>query len=145
MIDPDSDTARLAAHRKASSAIGGIPPHPSAMGYIHIDRVETDMDLRTRLVDLGWRPPVKPVDQPQCPTVAWMHPTSDLATTDPTAYTGLSAGKPRELVLKQDVVDHIDWLEHGIDEWRTYAIEAGKQLKAARDALAAAEIGRAMP
>lgn len=100
-------------------------------------QIHDDHALRTRLVELGWRPPAKPVDQPQCPTVAWMHPKANLASTDPTAYTGLSTGKPRELVLKNDVVDHIDWLEHGIDEWRTYAIEAGKQLKAARDELAA--------
>lgn len=204
-IDPDSDTARLAAHRRLHNI--GLPPHPDVeaakhlrqeaamlvsqavgevdsivtanpVGYSDFGRnprrnhndkhaftlreakqrasyaakllreawemldpsmsrppqIRDDHALRTRLVELGWRPPAKAVDQPQCPTVAWQHPArSDLVTSDPNAYTGLSTGKPRELVLKNDVVDHIDWLEHGIDEWRAYAVEAGKQLKAARD------------
>lgn len=98
-------------------------------------QIHGDHALRTRLVELGWRPPVKPIDQPQCPVVAWLHPNAALATTDRNTYTGLSAGKPRELILKDDVLDHIEWLELGIDEWRTYAIEAGKKLKLARDEL----------
>jgi len=137
-IDRDSDAYRLEQHRKASSAIGGARMNPAEFGWVHIDRIDTDMDLRTRLVDLGWRPPAKPVDQPQCPTVAWQHPArADLVTSDRHAYTGLSAGQPRALVLEDDVVDHIDWLEHGIDEWRAYAVEAGRLLKIARDELAA--------
>ena len=120
-VDQDSDTARMAMHRKASAALGGIPPNPATMGWVHIDSIDTDPNLRTRLVDLGWRPPAKPVEEAQCPTVAWMHPTADLVTVDPSAYTGLASGAPRGLVLKSDVVDHIEWLEHGIDEWRDYA------------------------
>lgn len=64
--------------------------------------------------------------------VAYMHPTCDMVTTDPAAYTGLQSGSPRELVLKSAVIDHIDRLERSIDEWRTYATEAGRQLAAAR-------------
>jgi hypothetical protein len=208
MIDRDSDTARLAAHRALHNI--GLSPHPDVLeakrlqqeaallvsqavyevdtivtanpvGYSdfgtnprrnHNDKrsftmkdakhrakhaakllreawemldpsasmppkIHSDHALRTRLVELGWTPPRKSIEQPQCPVVAWMHPKATLATTDPTAYTGLSSGKPRELLLKQDVMDHIDWLEHGIDEWRTYAIEAGRKLKAARDDLQA--------
>lgn len=134
-IDPDSDTARLEAHRKLHNI--GLPPHPHAQAAFNLDLLDTDLALRTRLVELGWRPPARPVDQPQCPTVAWMHPTAELATTDPDAYTGLSAGKPRELIFKSHLIDHVDWLEHGIHEWRTYAIEIGRQLKVARDQLAA--------
>ena len=97
-------------------------------------------DLRTRLIDLGWTPP-NPHTIEHITTVAWQHPArADLVTCDPTAYTGLSAGKPHELVRKDAVLDRIDWLEHGVDEWRTYAIELGKQLKAARDTIAAARI-----
>jgi len=136
-IDPNSDSARLAAHRKASSALGGIPPHPSTGGWVHIDSIDTDHALRTRLVDRGWTPPNAHTIEP-IPTVAWQHPArADLVTSDPHAYTGLSAGKPHELVQKDAVYDRMDWLEHGVDEWRTYAIEAGKQLMAARDEIAA--------
>jgi hypothetical protein len=86
--------------------------------------IHDDHALRTRLVELGWRPPVKPVDQPQCPTVAYQHPTShDCISTNPLAYSGA-----KQLILKDDVVDHIDWLEHGIDEWRALAIECQKKL-----------------
>lgn len=138
MSNLDSDEARLAAHRKLHNI--GLQPHPDTSDIFNLGEIETNRKLRTRLIELGWRPPAKPVDQPQCPTVAWMHPIASLVTIDPNAYTGLSAGKPRELVLKNDAVDHIDWLELGIDEWRTYAVEIGKQLKQARDDLAALKV-----
>lgn len=75
------------------------------------------------------------MDKPQVPTVAWMHPNADLATTVPDAYTNLSAGPARELVFKSDVCDHIDWLEHGIDEWRMAALAAMQQVNDLRQQL----------
>lgn len=130
-IDPDSDEARLAAHRKLHNI--GLPPHPDSRDTFRMADLETSHDLRARLVDLGWTPP-NPHTIEAIPTVAWQHPVrADLVTTDPNAYTGLSAGKPPELVRKDAVYDRIDWLEHGVDEWRAYAVEAGKKLKLARD------------
>lgn len=77
---------------------------------------------RAKLVDLGWTPPGKPSDQPQVPVMAWMHPKAELVSVDPHAYTGLQTGAPRELVFKSDVVDHIEWLEKGVAEWRSEAV-----------------------
>lgn len=34
------------------------------------------------------------------PVVAWMHPVCDLVSTDPHAYTGLTAGPPRALIFQ---------------------------------------------
>lgn len=60
--------------------------------------------------------------------VAYLHRTSDdCVTTDPTAYQS-----PRKLVLLNDVIDKIEYLEAGLSEWRAYAVEAGRQLVAAR-------------
>lgn len=60
--------------------------------------------------------------------VAYLHPTSnDCVTVDPTAYQ-----EPRKLVLLNDVIDKIEYLEAGLGEWRTYAVDAGRQLAAAR-------------
>lgn len=68
-----------------------------------------------------------PSEQEDCPplnTRAYLHRQSDsCVTTDPTAYEN-----SRELVLKQDVIDRIEYIEAGLAEWRTYAIEAGRQL-----------------
>jgi hypothetical protein len=76
------------------------------------------------LADLGWTAPGKPAKKPQVPVVAWMHPVAQLVTVDEHAYTNLSGGKPRELVLKEDVYDHVEWLEKGIDEWRAVATKS---------------------
>ncbi len=60
--------------------------------------------------------------------VAYMHPTHNgCVTVDPTAYQ-----EPRKLVLLNDVIDKIEYLEAGLGEWRTYAVDAGRQLAAAR-------------
>jgi len=122
--DSHSDEARLAAHQ--------------------LRDLDTARLARTKLVDLGQTPPKHPIDRPQVPTVAFMHPVADLATTDPHAYTNLSAGPPRELVRKDDVLDLIDWLEHGIDEWRSVAVECQQRNRELREqvALLQAAIGR---
>ena len=92
-------------------------------------QIHTDHALRTRLIDLGWTPP-NPHTIERIPTVAWQHPArADWVTSDPGIYAGLSAGKPRELVRKDAVLDRIDWLEHGVDEWRSTALAALKKLK----------------
>ena len=68
-----------------------------------------------------------PADQEDCPplnTRAYLHRQSEsCVTTDSTAYENA-----RELVLKQDVIDRIEYIEAGLSEWRAYAIEAGRQL-----------------
>ena len=79
---------------------------------------------KAKLADLGWTAPGKPAKKPQVPVVAWMHPVAQLVTVDEHAYTNLSGGKPRELVLKEDVYDHVEWLEKGIDEWRAVATKS---------------------
>lgn len=132
-IDPQSDAVRLAAHRRLYNI--GLPPHPDVKRRIDLCELDRDRDARTRLVDMGWTPPKHAVDKPQVPTVAWMHPNADLATTVPDAYTNLSAGPARELVFKSDVCDHIDWLEHGIDEWRMSAFAAMQQVNDLRQQL----------
>lgn len=126
--DPQSDAARLAAHRRLHNFL--IEPHPDLSHRIDVRDLDRDRLARTRLVDLGWTPPRHAVDRPQVPIKAWMHPKADLVSTDPHAYTNLSTGAPRELVAKSDVYDHVDWLEHGIEEWRALALEA---LQTARD------------
>lgn len=137
-IDPDSDTARLAAHRKLHNI--GLPPHPDAANVFRLADIATDHRLRAELIELGWTPP-NPHTIEHIPTVAWQHPArADLVTSDPNAYTGLSAGKPHELVRKDAVVDRIDWLEHGVDEWRAHAVAVSNQLRAARNTIAAARI-----
>ena len=92
-------------------------------------QIRTDHALRTRLIDLGWTPPNPHTIEP-IPAVAWQHPVrADWVTSDPGIYTGLSAGKPHELVRKDAVLDRIDWLEHGVNEWRATALAALKKLK----------------
>lgn len=132
-IDPQSDAARLAAHRRLHNSSLLLPPHPEHR--VDLRDLERDRDARTRLVDMGWTPPKHAVDKPQVPTVAWMHPIADLVTTAPDAYTNLNAGPARELVFKNDVLDHIDWLEHGIHEWRMSALAALQQVNELRQQL----------
>lgn len=75
-----------------------------------------DPELRAQLVEQGWTPPNSHKIN-AIPTVAYLHPTAaNCVTTDPTAYQG---GK--ELIEKAVVYDRIDWLEHGIAEWRSLA------------------------
>jgi hypothetical protein len=134
-VDPHSNEARLAAHRRLHNL--NLAPHPDVVNRIDLRDLDTDRLARTKLVDLGWTPPKHSIDKPQVPTVAFMHPVADLATTDPHAYTNLSAGPPRELVFKADVLDHIDWLEHGIDEWRSVAVEYQKKNRELREQMVA--------
>lgn len=73
--------------------------------------------------------------------VAYLHPTSDdCVTIDPTAYQ-----EPRKLVLLNDVIDKIEYLETGLGEWRTYAVEAGRQLAAARKEIERLKVAAAKP
>ncbi|MBY0465388.1 MAG: hypothetical protein K2W33_10645 [Burkholderiales bacterium] len=140
--DADTNEARLAAHRRLHNP--NLPSHPDAVNRIDLRDLDTDRLARTKLVDLGWTPPKHLIDKPQVPTVAFMHPVADLVTTDPHSYTNLSTGSPRELVLKADVYDHIDWLKHGIDEWRGVAVEFQKTNRELRSqlALVQAELSR---
>lgn len=81
---------------------------------IMVEAANTEAEIRAKLIDMGWRPPAKPINQPQVPTKAWLHATSDTCvTTDPAGYD-----KGRPLVLQADVRDHIEWLEAHIDGWR---------------------------
>lgn len=58
-------------------------------------------------------------DEEKIPVRAYLHRhSSTCVTTDPAAYEN-----PRELVAWEDVVDHVDWLEKGIAEWRAVAKE----------------------
>ena len=132
-VDPGSNEARLAAHRRLHNLVPDLPPHPDVANRIDLRDLQTDRIARTKLVDLGWTPPKHDIDKPQVPTRAWMHPNADLASTDPHAYTNLSAGPPRELVDKADVYDHINWLEHGLEEWRELASETAAIRKALND------------
>ena len=54
------------------------------------------------------------------PVRAYLHARSDHCVS-PRADT---YANPRKLVAWDDVVDHIDWLEHGIVEWREEALNA---------------------
>jgi hypothetical protein len=54
---------------------------------------------------------------------AYLHATEKSISFNHAAYEN-----PRVLVAWNDVADAVDWLEHGIAEWRAYAVEAGKQL-----------------
>ena len=128
-LDPQSDSARLAAHRRLHNI--GLPPHPDVASRVDLRELDSNRAAREQLIEMGWTPPKHPVDKPQVPVRAWMHPVSELASTDPTAYTGLSSGPPREMVFKDDVYDHIDWLEHGIDEWKSVALSARADLEKA--------------
>lgn len=127
MIDTDSNAYRLEQHRRLHNI--GLPPMPAARDDAQLTSVDVSLlvnnsAIRAALVDAGWRPPSKPIDQPQCPTVAYQHPTSpDCVSTDPLAYPG-----SKELILKCDVMDHLDWLERGIDEWRCLAIDCQNKL-----------------
>lgn len=70
------------------------------------------------------RLPDMDADAPSITPRAYLHPTADTCvSTDPDTYK-----TPRVLVAWNYVADAVDWLEHGIAEWRAYAIEAGKQL-----------------
>lgn len=103
---------------------------------------------RTWLIEQGWTPPTKAreqaPDEPQVPVVAYQHRMApDCVTSDPTAYSN-----PHELVRKQDVLDHVEWLEAGVDEWRAYAVEAARQnvaIKAAVRALCSVYEGKVPP
>ena len=73
-------------------------------------------------------------DSPSIKPMAYMHRTHDGCVTAATHgdLSKTTYENPRVLVAWEDVVDYVDWLEHGISEWREYAIEAGKQLKKLR-------------
>lgn len=68
-------------------------------------------------------------ERPEVEVVAWMHPTSNMVSTDPTAYTGLAAGPPRELAFKDSLYDELDWLEKGNLEWRSLFQRARDEYK----------------
>lgn len=130
-LDPrnaaDTDASRLAAHRDLHRTVHQDISE-AVRHRIMVEAANTEAEIRAKLIDMGWRPPTKPVNQPQVPTKAWLHATSDACvTTDPTAYD-----KGRQLVLKDDVRDHVEWLEAGIDEWRSEALTHRKHAAAAR-------------
>lgn len=123
----DTDAARLAAHRDLHRTV-----HQDISGAVRhrimVEAANTEADIRCKLIDMGWRPPTKPVNQPQVPTKAWLHATSDACvTTDPTAYD-----KGRPLVLQDDVRDHVEWLDAGVNEWLSEALTQRKHAAAAR-------------
>lgn len=79
-------------------------------------------------IEVELRLPDMDDDAPSIKPRAYMHERLDTCVSvDSTTYDN-----HRVLVAWEDVVDYVDWLEHGIAEWREYAIEAGKQLKKLR-------------
>lgn len=62
-------------------------------------------------------------DEPQILPMAYLHPkVNNCVSTDPTAYEN-----PKVLVAWSDVADHVEWIDKGIVEWRSYAIELGER------------------
>lgn len=62
---------------------------------------------------------------------AFMHRTHDGCVTAAThgEFSETTYKNPRVLVDWEDVVDHVDWLEHGIVEWRDLALQLKDKLK----------------
>lgn len=122
-LHPDEIAEHIRARGQPQSDLG-------AAAVAKID--PTDPRTRAGLIELGWTPP-NPHTTEYIPVVAWQHPTAPgCVSTDPTAYTGLSAGAPHELVRKDAVYDRIDWLEHGVSEWRAVATLRQASLNASR-------------
>lgn len=76
--------------------------------------------------------PAEHVDATELKTMAYLHREFDhCVSVDRTAYAN-----HRELVLKSETAERIAYLEAERDTWRTYAIEAGRQLAERRNKVA---------
>lgn len=143
VIDPDSDSARLARHRGLFNM--GLPPHPDvvrrqempleaallvAKAIDEINRLPNvaEAEKAIKLLKQVWSlldpEKIAPKElerkkvSPDVPARAYLHKTSaDCVSSDPTAYSD-----HRVLVEWNDVADKIDWLEEGLQEWRAYAL-----------------------
>lgn len=129
----DTDAARLAAHRDLHRTVHQDISE-AASHRIMAEAANTEAEVRRKLIGMGWRPPIKTIGQPLVPIKAWLHATNDdCVTADPTAYD-----KGRPLVLRAEVFDCIEWLEAGIDEWRSEAKTHLQHAAAARSTAAIA-------